>query len=92
LDNNFNYQQRGISGWRKLILYLIAFIYLGAPLGVLFAITFVHNFSIPASATAPLAGLYLVWVICGAIFFAEKFSPDTRALFAEVLKTYFGRK
>jgi hypothetical protein len=39
-----------------------------------------------------LATLYLVWVVCGIAFFADKLSADAGERFIDLIKTVFGRK
>ena len=85
-------QPGALSGRRRAAVFVILLIYLGFPPMALLATTVVPRLSIPSTAGPPLALLYVVWIVCGLATFAERISPDTRALFTDILKTIVGRK
>jgi hypothetical protein len=91
-----NHAQKGSphasSGWRRAVAYVGAFAYLGAPPLFILGLAVFRGISVPGAADAPLALLYLVWIACGLVAFAERFSPDARSLFADLLGIIAGRK
>jgi hypothetical protein len=91
-DNVIRSVPRTLSNWKKATVYVSALAYLCAPPVVLIAVSLAQLVSIPAAADAPLATLYLVWVVCGIAFFADKLSADAGERFIDLIKTVFGRK
>ena len=94
IDSLFNLKSRvpALSGWKKFQVFLAVLLYLGLPPSGLISLAVLKGVSIPTAADAPLVCLYLIWVFCGAAMFAEKFHPDFRLLFFDLLKAVVGRK
>jgi hypothetical protein len=67
-------------------------VYLFLPIIVLFALTGIFRVEIHPLIQSALSVFYIIWTVLGLLSFSDKFSPELKELFFDIIKSTLGRK
>jgi hypothetical protein len=86
------FRERALTGWRRFTVHAGIAMYLMLPVVAFALLVNVYQLHLAGLSQTLFGLLYLAWVIVGFFSFSEIVSPEARALFADTIKVFLGRK